>query len=176
MVRLFLEREFEPRLTVSAVIAIAQDSEWCFAMHRVDWHGSLLSTDGSRMICQFSAQDAESIRMALRKAQADTQHLWRGTVHAVPDPSDPNVVVERSFAAPVAIEDLQAQEDAHGWCLETRRVKFARSFFSTDRKRMICLYSAPDAEAVREAQREAQMPVDRVWAFERIAPKDLVGA
>ncbi len=83
------------------------------------------------------------------------------------------MLVERSFAAPVALEDVQAVEDAGRWCLDTRGVQFVRTFFSGDRRRMICLYSAPDAQAVRDAQREAGMPVDRVWAFARIGPESL---
>jgi hypothetical protein len=38
---------------------------------------------------------------------------------------------------------------------------------------MLCLYQSPDAESVRAAQREAGLPVDRVWAFDRIAPENL---
>ena len=34
----------------------------------------------------------------------------------------------------------------------------------------MCLYSAPDAESVREAQREARMPVEGVWACQHYTP------
>jgi hypothetical protein len=70
----------------------------------------------------------------------------------------------------VDIETIQALEDAGQGCLDLHRVRFVRTYFSRDRKRMICLYEAPDAESVRIAQREAQMPVDRVWSFRRLAP------
>ena len=33
---------------------------------------------------------------------------------------------------------------------------------------MLCLYEAPDAESVRQAQREAGVPFERAWAFEAI--------
>jgi hypothetical protein len=36
---------------------------------------------------------------------------------------------------------------------------------------MLCQYRAPDVESVRLAQREAGLPVDALWAFERIAPE-----
>jgi hypothetical protein len=75
------------------------------------------------------------------------------------------VVVERSFDSPVTLEEVQAIEDAGAACLAARNVEFVRTIFSRDRKRMICLYRAPDAEAVREAQRKAGMPVDAVWSF-----------
>jgi hypothetical protein len=43
-------------------------------------------------------------------------------------------------------------------------VTHTHSFFSLDGKRMLCFYDAPDAEAVRIAQREAAMPASAVWA------------
>jgi hypothetical protein len=38
---------------------------------------------------------------------------------------------------------------------------------------MICLYEAPDAESVRQAQREAGVPFDEAWAFARYGPENL---
>jgi len=76
------------------------------------------------------------------------------------------VIVERKFDEPEAFDELQAQEDRFAWCLEQRRVKFIRSYFSKDRRRMICEYEAPEAEAVREVQRTASMPFERIWAAE----------
>jgi hypothetical protein len=34
---------------------------------------------------------------------------------------------------------------------------------------MICLYRAPDADAVREAQRQAGVPFTSVWRFARLS-------
>jgi hypothetical protein len=34
---------------------------------------------------------------------------------------------------------------------------------SSDRKRMIYIYTAPDAESVRLAHRKARQPLDSVW-------------
>ena len=98
-----------------------------------------------------------------------------GTVHDAPGPDAPpvaqaNVLVERSWDQPVTMAEIQAIEDAGSWCLETHRVKFVRTFFATDRTRMVCLYQAPDAESVRLAQRQAMMPVDSVWAFQTVQP------
>jgi hypothetical protein len=73
------------------------------------------------------------------------------------------VVVERAFAEPVALESVQAIEDGGAWCLEAHGVRFLRTFFSRDRRRMLCVYDAPDAEAVRLAQRQAGVPFDRAW-------------
>lgn len=78
------------------------------------------------------------------------------------------VVVERSFAEPVAFEDIQALEDRGGWCLEAHGVRFLKTYFSRDRRRMICLYEAPDAESVRLAEQKAGVPFESAWATQVI--------
>ena len=74
-----------------------------------------------------------------------------------------HVIVERSFDQPETFDDIQAREDRFAWCLEQHHVKFIRSYFSKDRRRMICEYEAPDAESVRDVQRTANLPFDRIW-------------
>jgi hypothetical protein len=74
------------------------------------------------------------------------------------------VVVERDFPEPEEIDGLQAREDAVAWCLEERDVTFLRTYFSLDRRRMVCIYRAPDAESVRYTQRRAGLPVSAVWS------------
>ena len=82
----------------------------------------------------------ESARLALRDPDMDLSRLWSGTVYAGASRVAPNVVVERSFAAPVRYEDIKALGEAKAWCLETYHVKYAHTFFSLDRKRMLCFY------------------------------------
>ena len=166
----FLERTLDEPLSPEDVLDGGRESAWCFDLHRVRWHGSFLARDGRAMVCRFSAPDVESARLALRDPDTDLSHLWAGTVHKAPKSAAPNVVVERSFAAPVRFEDIAALAQAKLWCLETHRVRHTHSFFSLDGKRMLCFYEAPDAEAVRIAQREAAMPVDGVWPGALVKP------
>jgi len=42
-------------------------------------------------------------------------------------------------------------------------VRHLRSYFALDRRRMLCLYAAPNTEAVRRVQRQVDLPHDRVW-------------
>lgn len=167
---LFFERTFNPPLTVADVHTRVRDSGWCYEMYKVDWRSSFLSADGRVMICWFTAPDTESVRAALRRSGADPQRLWAGTVHEAPESVVPNVLVERTFNEPVTLEQIQSIARGAAWCMETHHVRIARTFFSVDRKRMLCFYEAPDAESVRLAQREAAMPADTVWAFDRIGP------
>jgi len=173
MSEIFLQRDFDPPLTVSDVLEAARTSQGCFSLRRVDWLESLLASDGRRLICWFRGPDLESAREALRQSGAIDPAPWAGRVHDAPladapDASAANVAVERSFREPVELDAIQAIEDAGVRCLELRRVRFARTYFSHDRRRMVCLYQAPDAESVREAQREAGVPFDSVWAFTRV--------
>jgi hypothetical protein len=167
---LFLERTFEDPLTPADVLDGGRESAQCFDFHRVRWHGSFLSRDGHAMICRFSAADIESARLALRDPDTDLSRLWSGTVHKSGKPGEPNVVVERAFPTPVRFEDIAAIGLAKPWCFETHRAIHTHSFFSLDGKRMLCFYDAPDAEAVRIAQREAAMPATAVWAGTLLTP------
>ncbi|MEH6811970.1 MAG: nickel-binding protein [Motiliproteus sp.] len=178
MFDIFIERDFSPPLSREHVFAMTNESAGCFGLYKVSWCESFLALDGSRMICHFRAPDTESVRIAFRQTGSGDADLWPGTVHLAPDPTpmEPNVVVERHFEQPVTLQSIQKIEDAGSWCLETHQVKFVRTYFSRQRTRMICLYHAPDAEAVRLAQRKAEMPVDRVWAFQRLSPEDMASS
>lgn len=143
----------------------------CLALHGVEWRQSLLSVDGTRMLCHFHAPDAECVRLALRQAEGEVLALCPASVHdaPAPPPAPANVVVERRFKDAVRLADIQAIETAHAWCLEARRVRFLRTYFAWSRQQMWCLYRAPDAESVRVAQRQAGMPLQRVWGCRAIA-------
>jgi hypothetical protein len=175
MTHVFVERQWDEPRTDADLELMMENSAGCLARHRCDWNGSLLSADRRDLVCHFSGPDTESVRIALRQAGSPYTAAWAGTVHDAPgvtaaDLHKANVLVARRFDEPADIAAIQALEDAGQGCLDTHRVRFVRTFFSRDRKRMICLYAAPDAESVRIAQREAQMPVDRVWSFQRLTP------
>ncbi|MDH4256471.1 MAG: DUF4242 domain-containing protein, partial [Gammaproteobacteria bacterium] len=147
----------------------------CLETHRCVWQGSLLSVDGRELFCHFTAPDAESVRIAMLQAGSPRGLAWPGTIHDAPEFNEAllakaNVVVARRFDEPADIAAVQAIEDAGAGCLQVHRVRFVRTFFSADRRRMMCLYHAPDAESVRIAQREAGMPVERVWPFRQYRP------
>jgi hypothetical protein len=76
------------------------------------------------------------------------------------------VIVERRFENPVEFAAIQAIEATGARDLETHRVRFIKSYCAHDRTQMVCLYEAPDAEAVRSAQQQAGMPLASVWACE----------
>ena len=79
-------------------------------------------------------------------------------------------MIARAFEAPVTFDDIQAAEDRGANCLSLHRVRFLRSYFSRDGRRMICLYEAPDAESARTANRQAGLPFEAVWAANVVLP------
>jgi hypothetical protein len=175
MTDIFVERHWDPPITAADIQKMVETGGGCLAAHRCDWHGSLLSADGRELFCHFTAPDAESVRMALHEAGSPRGSVWTGTIHDAPDSTDTalaraNVLVSRRFETPAEFAEIQALEEAGVGCLETHRVRFVRSYFAKDRKRMLCLYRAPDAESVRIAQREAGMPVERVRAVRQFRP------
>jgi hypothetical protein len=174
MTDVFMESTFEQPLAEGEFEAMLESNSGCFGLYRVEWQQSCLSSDRRRMFCWFTAPDLESMRQALRKSKSESP-CWAGTIHDAPSTNAPplehaNVLVERSWPDPVTLDEIQAKEDRGAWCLETHGVKFVRTYFSLDRRRMMCLYSAADAESVRIAQRQAGMPVDAIWSFDLKQP------
>ena len=71
----------------------------------------------------------------------------------------PMFMIERKFAEEISIDPTN---DVVLKINEEVGVKWLYSFLSLDKKRTYCLYEAPDADAVREAARRANMPADSV--------------
>ena len=72
------------------------------------------------------------------------------------------VVLEREFAEPLSPQDVRKLA-AETHCLELYRVKPIRSYLMPGGRRMICVFEAPDAEAVRAVSRANGFPGAVVW-------------
>ena len=55
-------------------------------------------------------------------------------------------------------------------CLQARDVKWVGSNLAADGTRSICMFEANDAEAIREANRTAGLPFERIWAARVYSP------
>jgi hypothetical protein len=84
----------------------------------------------------------------------------------------PHVIVEYAFDPPITEEEFDRMAEQLDPCLEGRDVRWVQSFLSLDRKRRICVFEAPDAEAVRDAYRSARIGFERAWAAEAITDDD----
>jgi len=183
MAHVILQRSPQPPLAFDELPTIDAQAAGCFELHGVRHVRTHLRHDGRRAMCEFEAPDAESVRIGLKQLGVEIERVWSATIHEPPDvPAAPEtdcgerVVVERAFDSPVDFAEIEAIENRGAWCLQLHRVRYLQTFFSLDRRHMICLYEAPDAESVRLAQSKAGMPFERLWSAALYVPAHLRGA
>jgi hypothetical protein len=82
----------------------------------------------------------------------------------------PLFVVEERFDPPINAEGLNPYNEALSPCLKTYDVKWVSSYVARDGAQCMCVYEAPDAEAVRRVYRAAEVPFAfKVWGATRYA-------
>lgn len=173
---IFVERYLPQPLTEADIRAMQMAVGGCLDIHRIDWRGSLVSSEGTEMFCHFRGPDAESVRIAMHRLGAPPPgKVWACRVQDAPgfeaaDLARANVVIDHRFDEPADFGARQVLDDVDMGCFPVRRLRLVRSYLTMDGLRMMALYEAPDAEWVRLAQRRAGLPADRVWAVRRYAP------
>lgn len=81
-----------------------------------------------------------------------------------------DVILERRFDPPLTDERFAEISQELTPCLDRNGVVWVRSHLSRNRKRLICHFHAPDADAVRGALRQARLDHERVWSAEILEP------
>lgn len=76
MEHVIVERVYERPVEPGAIRASGLEQRGCFAAHRVRWLRSSLSLDGLRLICEYEAPDAESVRRAQESAGLRYERIW----------------------------------------------------------------------------------------------------
>lgn len=189
MERVIAERTMPAPMTAAEVRESIRTGGSCDDLYGVTHCGSVLAPDGRRVVCFYRAPDAEAVRATSRQHGVPYDRIWSASLlgplasdvltmlpeSALTDPASAEgarapVLVRRVFEEPVAIENLEAREADHAWCLQAYGVRFLQTFLARDRRRMLCLYAAPDAEAVRHVQRQAGMPFESAWTVTLCRP------
>jgi hypothetical protein len=80
MPRIIVERSFDIPQTDELMKAVADRERPCLAAYQATWKRSVLSSDRKRMICEYEAVDAETMRRIEREAGAQFDRVWVGTV------------------------------------------------------------------------------------------------
>jgi hypothetical protein len=80
MACIIVERTFEHPPTEEELTAAGIRERPCLGIYGVEWRRSLFSSDGLRMICQYEAPDAESVRKVQREAGNGFERVWAGNV------------------------------------------------------------------------------------------------
>lgn len=83
------------------------------------------------------------------------------------------IIVERIFDPPLTEEEHMARSMRLSPCLEPSRIRWIRSYVSSDRCHGVCEFEAADAESVRIAHRTANVPFTRVWTGQVFTPESM---
>lgn len=74
------------------------------------------------------------------------------------------IILEHHFEGrPFDVERYELAQRRNEACLEVHGVRHVVSYVTPDGRRMICVFEAPDAEAVRRTARQLGYGFDGVW-------------
>ena len=74
------------------------------------------------------------------------------------------IVLEHHFSdRPFDIERYRKSRAENAWCLDLHGVRHVKSYLSPDGRRMVCIFEAPDADAVRKMSVQLGYSYDQVW-------------
>lgn len=89
MKTVIVERSLLEPVAVSALAERAATGSACLEAHRVRFVRSLVSSDGLRVICEYEAPDAETVRVANRKLGLPFDRVWAAESFAAAPPEQP---------------------------------------------------------------------------------------
>jgi uncharacterized protein DUF4242 len=163
-----VERRFDEPVKLEDISKLMRDNSWCIETYKIRFVKTLFSRDRRRMLCLFEAPDTESVRLAEEKSRVPYDRAWacsqiKGESTVFDASASEFVVVERAFPTPVTPEVVSSALQRAGWCLDLHRVSYVESYLGGDGIKMVCVYRAPDAEAVRMANEKGQVPYTDVW-------------
>ena len=76
MQHFIVERSFSPPITDQELSAVFARMAPCLDLHDVRWIRSHMSEDRQRMLCEYEARDAESVRKVQHEAEASFDRVW----------------------------------------------------------------------------------------------------
>ena len=80
MPRIIVERSFDTAQSDEAMKLVADQERPCLAAYQARWKRSVISIDRKRLICEYEADDAETMRRIQREAGAQFDRVWVGDV------------------------------------------------------------------------------------------------
>jgi hypothetical protein len=83
MARVLVEQVFAEPFTDERYAAFATKLDPCVEVRKGMWRRSSLAIDKLRMVCEFEAPDAESVREAFRTAGIPYERVWTADVYAI---------------------------------------------------------------------------------------------
>ena len=165
MSTVLVERAFPEPVRFADIQAMEDRGARCHEAHGVRFTRTFFSRDRRRMVCLYEAPDAESVRLAQGKAGVPFERAWSAQAirHAGAEPDGDAIVIERLLPQPMDEAAIRAAVAGGAWCLEQYGCRIVSTHLSADGRRCLCVFAAPDAESVRQAQRRIGMPFETAW-------------
>jgi hypothetical protein len=88
MERVIMEQTFETPISDEQMSKVAKRIDDCLDIRNGAWARSYIARDRKRMICEFVAPDAESVREALRMGNVAFDRVWSSEVFDAADYPD----------------------------------------------------------------------------------------
>ena len=86
MAKVLVEQRFDPALSDEEYGKLAKKVDPCLDQVDAIWCRSYISADKKRVICEFEAADAETVRQAYLSAGVPTEAVWTaGAVFCIED-------------------------------------------------------------------------------------------
>lgn len=80
MNRIVVERSFPTPQSDADMQTVADRERPCLGVYNVTWRRSVLAADRMRMICEYEAADAETVRQVQHQAGAEFDRIWLAEV------------------------------------------------------------------------------------------------
>ena len=187
----YVERALDTPLCAVDERLLRRRLEACAGAYNVRWRECLVDAERQRIVCRIEAEDLPAARAAARclgpersaallsavpLAAATTAGVEGNAAGGEADPGTSSVthaglvdvLGECRLDAPIDAQIFVREQKACDWCLDTQRVQRGPVVASTDGRRLVAFFRAPDAEAVRNAYRHAAVRFDRVVAVRRL--------
>jgi hypothetical protein len=76
MAVIVVEERFDPPIDLSEGSPVAEKVSPCLGVYEVEWLSSYIASDGTRCVCVYQANDAESVRRVYRTAGVPFVNVW----------------------------------------------------------------------------------------------------
>jgi hypothetical protein len=90
MEHVIAERVYAEPVDVVALEAALRTGHPCLDTYRVRHLRTYVSLDGKRLICEYEAPDAESVRAVSQRLRIPYERIWTATVLISSPPAEPN--------------------------------------------------------------------------------------
>ena len=168
MSRIVVERSFDSPADMDALRAREEQGASCSEARDVVRRYSVRSLDGLHVACLYDAPDTEAVRDVYQKAQLPFDRIWSASVRLgegvdALQPRRERVIVQRDLPMVVTLEEYAALGDRAADCMMRHRARLLEAYLSADGRIGLCHFEGVDAESVRVANEESEVPFARAW-------------